>query len=130
MNEARGMIDGCVDSTCPQCVQNGCGLDGAFGQCANCLETVSPCIEWLSDLIWVFGSPLAFPFIFCFDPGTTESGGWRISMLESPLRRPLECCGAMTCCPCGQWYLRRQALGGDMSKYKLWQGYRKYASLW
>ena len=121
--EAQGFIDGCVNDNCPQWVQNGCGCDGACGHCANCLESVNPCIEWFADLIWVLGSPLAFPIIFCFDPETTESGGWRITMLESPLKRPLACCGAMTCCPCGQWYLRRQALGGDMSKYKLWQGY-------
>lgn len=120
--EDNGFIHDCVDENCPQFVQDGCGCDACCGHCADCLETVTPLIEWIADVIWCFGSPLAFPIIFCFDPETTETGGWKISMLESPAKRPMECCGAMTCCPCGQYYLRRQALGGDMSRYKLWQG--------
>jgi len=86
------------------------------------LEAVTPIVEWFADVIWICGSPLAFPLIFCFDPETNETGGWQISMMQAPTRRPMECCAAMTCCPCGQWYLRRKALGGDMTKYKLWQG--------
>jgi hypothetical protein len=38
------------------------------------------------------------------------------------LKRPLHCCLYTACAPCGQWHLRRQALGGDMTQYKLWQG--------
>ena len=78
-----------VDENCPQFVQNGCGCDACCGHCADCLETVTPLIEWISDLIWICGSPLAFPIIFCFDPETTATGGWKISMLESPTRRPM-----------------------------------------
>lgn len=44
-------------------------------------------------------------------------------MLEAPCRRPITCCWTSICFPCAQWHVRRQVLGGDMSKYKLWQGY-------
>lgn len=118
----RGCLDEIVNNNCPQFVQDGCGLDPCCGACAQCLETVTPAVEWFSDMIWIFGSPLAFPIIFCFDPETNDSGGWQISMLQSPTRRPLECCLSTLCCPCAQWYLRYKALGGDMTKYKLWQG--------
>jgi hypothetical protein len=83
-------------------------------------------MEWCADCIWICGSPIAFPLIFLF-PAPPEStppgGGWQISMLSAPCKAPIQCCLFTACCPCGQWYLRRRALGGDMTKYKLWQGY-------
>lgn len=114
-----------ISETCPECWLEGCGCDSCFSLCADCLEAMSPFVESCASTIWCLGSPLAFPFVFCFDsdPHTNESSGWSISMLQAPFRRPLECCCATICLPCGQWHVRRKALGGDMGKYKLWQGY-------
>lgn len=122
MDAANNFANNFVNNNCPQFVQDGCGCDMCCGKCADCLEVTTPCVEWFADLIWVLGSPLAFPFIFCFDPETNETGGWAISMLQAPCRRPIECCCFSLFPPCGQWYMRRQVLGGDMTKYKLWQG--------
>lgn len=120
----------CVDNNCCECWKEGCGLDPVFGQCADCLECISPGIEYCADTIWCFGSPLAFPFIFCFSPSPENEqqsqgpgGGWAIGMLQTPVSAPLMCCFA-TFCPCaGQWMARYEALGGDLSRYRLWQGY-------
>lgn len=46
-----------------------------------------------------------------------------MAMIATPVRSPLRCCFYTACAPIGQWHMRRQLLGGDMSKYKLWQGY-------
>jgi hypothetical protein len=124
------MARGCVDASCCDCWTGGCGLDGCFGQCADCLEAVNPCMELVADSIWILGSPLAFPIVFCFNPDPENSeqsqgpgGGWQLDMMGTPCRRPFVCCAA-TACPCAaQWYARRQALQGDMTRYKLWQGY-------
>ncbi len=115
-----------VDTVCPECWKNGCGLDGCFGVCADGLEVVNPVVEQIGSLIWIFGSPLAFPCIFCFspEPHTDESSGYEISMLQAPCKRPFTCCFATFCLPCCQWYNRRKVLGNDMTKYKLWQGVR------
>ena len=121
---------GCVDERCCECWKEGCGLDGAFGVCADCLEGISPGLEYISDAIWCLGSPLAFPCIFCFSPNPENEqqaqgpgGGWHMKMLSAPTSKPVVCCMA-TLCPCaGQWYARYRALDGDMSRYKLWQGY-------
>lgn len=114
-----------IDNCCPDCWKDGCGMNGCFGVCADGLEVVNPFCEQFSSAIWCLGSPLAFPIIFCFtsDPHTHESSGYEIGMLEAPCRRPLTCCLTTFCLPCGQWYARRKVLGGDMTKYKLWQGY-------
>lgn len=114
-----------IDSVCCQCWQEGCGCDSGFALCADCLEYANPVLEQVGDVIWIFGSPLAFCCIFCFSsaPHTDESSGYELSMLQAPIRRPLTCCAASFCAPCGQWYVRRKVLGGDMTKYKLWQGY-------
>lgn len=120
----------CVDGNCCECWKDGCGLDAGFGMCADCLETVSPCIEYCADAIWCFGSPLAFPCIFCFSPDPENEdqpqgpgGGWSIGMLQTPGALPAMCCFA-TICPCaGQWVARYQALDGDLTRYRLWQGY-------
>lgn len=121
---------GCVEASCPDCWKEGCGLDGACGACADCLETVNPFLEYCADAIWILGSPLAFPCIFLFSPSPENEeqpqgpgGGWAITMMSTPCRRPLACCFA-TACPCAaQWMARHKALDGDMTKYKLWQGY-------
>ena len=116
----------CVDNMCCDCWKEGCGCDGCFGILADGLETVNPLLEYVADCIWVCGSPIAFPLIFLFPPppeSNPPGGGWQVSMLKSPLVKPLQCILFTVCCPCGQWYLRRRALGGDMTKYKLWQGY-------
>lgn len=121
---------GCVDASCCECWTGGCGLDACFGQCADCLEAVNPCMEVVAEAIWILGSPLAFPIIFCFNPDPENAeqsqgpgGGWQLAMMGTPCRRPLVCCAA-TACPCAaQWYARHQALQGDMTRYKLWQGY-------
>lgn len=116
----------CVDRMCCDCWTGGCGLDGCFGCVASGLEAINPIMEYVADCIWICGSPLAFPLVFCFPPGQeTEppGGGWQISMMETPIRAPCQWC-IFTMLPCcGQWYLRYKLLDGDMSKYKLWQGY-------
>jgi hypothetical protein len=114
-----------VRNSCCDFWSNGCGLNGAFGACATGLDSINPIVEGLSDLIWCLGSPLAFPFIFCFspDPHTFETSGYEISMMGSPLRRPCTCLLSTVFVPCAQWFARRKVLGGDMTKYKLWQGY-------
>ena len=121
-----GLPSECVDSICCDCWTEGCGLDGCFGLVADGLEVINPVMEFAADAIWLCGSPLAFPLIFFFDQGPETDppgGGWQLPMIETPCRSPLKCCFYTVCCPCGQWYMRRQLLEGDMSKYKLWQGY-------
>ena len=116
----------CIGDNCCNCWTEGCGLDPCFGVVADGLETVNPCMEYVADIIWCFGSPLAFPFIFCFDDGPqTEppGGGWKLAMIKAPIKAPFRCCFYTACAPCGQWVMRRKLLNGDMSKYKLWQGY-------
>ncbi|KAI2509765.1 hypothetical protein MHU86_4618 [Fragilaria crotonensis] len=122
MTDGQGMVQDAVRTVCPDCWTQGCGLNGCFGQCADCLEAVNPFMESIASAICCLGSPLAFPFIFCFSPAphTNETSGYEISALAAPCRRPISCCIGMT--PCGQWHVRRQVLGGDMTKYKLWQG--------
>jgi hypothetical protein len=117
----------CVDENCCACWKEGCGLDKCCGVVANGLEAVNPAMEYFADCIWLLGSPLAFPIVFCFpapspDETVPPGGGWSLSMLNAPLRRPLHCCLYTACAPCGQWQLRRQALEYDMTRYKLWQG--------
>jgi len=116
----------CVSDNCCACWTEGCGCDGCLGVVADGLETVNPCMEYVADVIWCFGSPLAFPFVFCFNDGPETNppgGGWQLPMIQTPLRVPIKCCFYTACAPCGQWWMRKQLLGGDMSKYKLWQGY-------
>lgn len=101
-------------------------MNGCFGCVADGLETVNPVLEYVADCIWICGSPIAFPLVFCFDKGPETNppgGGWQMPMIQTPLKKPLHCCLYTICAPCGQWMLRRELLGGDMSKYKLWQGY-------
>lgn len=115
----------CVSGVCCDCWTNGCGCNGAFGAIADGLEAVNPAMEYCADCIWLMGSPLAFPLVFCFPAGPETDppgGGWQISMLSAPLKRPLKCLLYTACTPCGQWHMRRKALKGDMTKYKLWQG--------
>lgn len=125
MSSVGGCLDQCVQNNCCQCWLNGCGLNGVFGTVADCLEFVTPAVEGIGNVIWIFASPLAFPLIFFFpsNPHTFESSGYEISMLGAPLKRPCACMLSTVCLPCGQWYVRRAVLGYDMTKYKLWQGY-------
>jgi hypothetical protein len=114
-----------TSTICCQWWTQGCGLNSCFGAIADGLETINPAMSAIADVIWIMGSPFAFPIIFCFDAGPeTEppGGGWQVPMIETPLRRPIQCCLFTLCPPCGQWILRRQLLDGDMTKYKLWQG--------
>ena len=106
----------CVDASCPECWKEGCGCDGCFGTCADCLESVQPVLDQVSSCIWILGSPLAFPCIFFFspDPHTNESSGYEISMLEAPTTRPITCCLSTMCVPCAQYYVRKKVLNGDM----------------
>mmetsp|Transcript_14318 Transcript_14318/g.14506 ORF Transcript_14318/g.14506 Transcript_14318/m.14506 type:complete len:319 (-) Transcript_14318:108-1064(-) len=118
-------IEDSVGAVCPHWWTEGCGeMDSLFGTCANCLEATANVLEPISDAIWCLGSPCAFPLIFCFDsdPHTNETSGWAVSMLGAPCRRPISCCFAITCPNLAQWEVRRRALGGDMSRYTLWQG--------
>lgn len=124
------MAQGCVQAVCCDCWTQGCGLDGAFGQCADCLEAINPCMEYFADCIWILGSPLAFPCIFFFDPNPENEnqpqgpgGGWQMPVMSAPCRKPFTCCLAVACPWCAQWLARYRALGGDMTRYRLWQGY-------
>ena len=118
-------VNGAVDQVCCQCWQEGCGLNPVFAVCADGLEVVNPIMEYIADLIWCLGSPLAFPLIYCFEappPTDPENGGWQVPMIWTPLKLPICCLGFTICAPCGQFYMRRRLLDGDMTKYKLWQG--------
>jgi hypothetical protein len=120
-----GFVHDGVGACCPDWWTHGCGLNGAFGLCADCLEVTNPILQQVGDAIWIFASPVAFFCIFCFpsDPYTDESSGYEVSMLGAPCRRPVTCCAATLCVPCAQWHVRRVVLKYDMTKYKLWQGY-------
>ena len=124
-NGLTNFVSNTVDQNCCAFWTNGCGLNPLFRTCAEVLEAVTPVVEQFGNVIWIFGSPLAFPLVFCFspDPHTKESSGYEISMCEAPCRRPITCCFATLCVPCAQWHARRVVLQYDMSKYKLWQGY-------
>jgi len=129
MDTAQQVMDGaqnCVSNNCCDCWKEGCGCNAVFGVVADGLEAVNPCMEWTADLIWILGSPLAFPIVFCFgsDPESDPpGGGWQIPMIMTPIKTPLRCCFYTACAPCGQWWLRKKLLNNDMTKYKLWQGY-------
>lgn len=98
----------------------------ATSRAEACLDAVLPCVELVGALASMVASPCVFPLVFCFPADGAESEGssraWAISMLNAPVRRPLECVGAMLCPCCAQYYVRLRALGGDISRYKLFQG--------
>lgn len=115
-----------INENCCECWTEGCGCDGCFGVVADGLEAINPCMEHVAKVIWICGSPLAFPLVFCFDDGPQTDppgGGWQLAMILTPVRAPLRCLFYTGCAPCGQWWMRNRLLGGDMTKYKLWQGY-------
>lgn len=124
-NSLQDPASQCINAQCPNWWKEGCGLSPLCGVCADGLELINPVMSWFANAIWIMGSPLAFPCIFCFssDPHTDESSGYDISMLQACYTHPCVCCCSSLCLPCGQWYNRYKVLGGDMSKYKLWQGY-------
>ena len=114
-----------VQGVCCDCWTGGCGCDAGFGMIADGLEAINPCMESIADCIWILGSPLAFPIVFCFPPGEETdppNGGWQMPMIQTPCQRPCHCLLYTACTPCGQWHMRRKALNYDMTKYKLWQG--------
>ena len=78
-------VGGAVDGACPNWWKQGCGCNACFGTVADVLEMVSPVVEQIGTCIWILGSPLAFPIIFCFpsEPHTRESSGYAIGMMEA-----------------------------------------------
>ena len=48
---------------------------------------------------------------------------WRVAMIDAPAADPAMCVISCCCLPCSQFYIRNEALGGDMSQYKCCQGY-------
>lgn len=64
---------------------------------ANRLDDFSGCAERASDVLWIFGSPLAFPFVFCFpkDPPPYNvdeyPNKWDHFMIHEPCQNPCEC---------------------------------------
>mmetsp|Transcript_32211 Transcript_32211/g.78277 ORF Transcript_32211/g.78277 Transcript_32211/m.78277 type:complete len:326 (-) Transcript_32211:98-1075(-) len=125
MLKELGAPEECVDAICCDFWTEGCGCDSCYGCLADGLEAVNPFMECVADAIWIFGSPLAFPCIFFFDAPKTNppGGGWQVSMMKTPIKACPQWCFYTICCPCGQFLMRRKLLEGDMSKYKLWQGY-------
>jgi hypothetical protein len=115
----------CIENVCCSFWLSGCGLNLCFGILANGFDAMNPALECISNAIWMLGSPLAFPIVFCFDSGPDTNppgGGWQIPMIMTPCRTPCRCCFYTLCPPCGQWIMRYKALNGDMTRYKLWQG--------
>ena len=55
------IANNCIGDNCCDCWKDGCGCNQCFGVVADCLETVNPCMEYVAQIIWCFGSPLAFP---------------------------------------------------------------------
>ncbi|KAG8468963.1 hypothetical protein KFE25_007481 [Diacronema lutheri] len=120
--------DGCPDASVV-CPDGGCCPNAACGGCASsafdffdgAVDLAMPVLELLGAVAGCAASPCAFPLVFCFPPGP-DSGGWAVSMLAAPSRRPIWCCG--TCAlPCvAQYFVRRRVLGGDMGRYALFQG--------
>eukprot|EP00041_Stephanoeca_diplocostata_P016902 m.335127 g.335127 ORF g.335127 m.335127 type:complete len:522 (+) comp20523_c0_seq3:207-1772(+) len=106
-----------------QCLVAGCAC------LADRLDDFSGCAERAADVLWIFGSPLAFPFVFCFpkDPPPYNEAEypnkWDHFMIHEPCQNPCECCFGYLCLPCGQYRLRSKILEGDMTKYKCCQGY-------
>lgn len=121
--EGPAFVTNLVDNNCCECWKDGCGLDPVFGAVADVLECINPVLGTIASAIWCFGSPLAFPCIFLFDKGEDHEDSWKITMLQAPCVRPLTCCLTTLVPPIGQFYVRRKALRGDMTKYKLWQGH-------
>ena len=101
----------------------GCGCGGGFEAVGEFLNVFSPCLETASTVLFALAGPCAFPLVFCFTADEAEASGWKVSMLRAPCVRPCSCCFASVCLPCGQFEVRRRALGGGLGNYKLWQGY-------
>lgn len=57
------------------------------------------------------------------DPRYGYSHDWHTGMFASPCADPLCYCGSLLCLPCSAFLVRREVLGGDMSRYKCCQGY-------
>jgi len=48
---------------------------------------------------------------------------WSVGLCNAACRRPAYCCFSMVCMPCSNMYVRKQALKGDLSRYRCCQGY-------
>ena len=101
----------------------GCGCGGSCAAVGEFLDVFSPCFETAGTVLFALAGPWAFPLVFCFPADDADSSGWKVSVLQAPCVRPCSCCFASICMPCGQFEVRRRALGGDLGRYKLWQGY-------
>lgn len=107
VGEAAGQIGGCV----------GCCVEGMD----SCNESMNFIIKTFS----CFASPLAFPCVYLFDPEDEDNVGqpWDVGMEKAVCYQPIICCCAMILPCCAQWWVRRNVLGNDMSRYKCCQGY-------
>lgn len=139
--------DGCCNNnredSCGNPCEGGCsgcarGCDSGGGRVCDCcvsvIESQTDATRCLANTFWAFASPLAFPCVFLFpnewrcaaNPGGDGPNPWSVTMLAAPCAGPkycCECCFAYVCCPCAQFRLRHQVLGGDTSKYKCCQGH-------
>lgn len=81
-------VHSAVDKFCPAWWKEGCGAcNQCFGVCADGLETVTPIVEQCGSIIWIMGSPLAFPLIFCFPAAPhTRYVSYGSSCLVCPLK--------------------------------------------
>jgi len=111
--------DGC---SLPCCGGEGGGAMGFFIECMTSTEDGMRC---LSKTFGSFASPLAFPCIYCFSPEDDGNHGreWDVRMEMGPCRKPHICCCSCILPCCTQWWVRRQVLENDMSRYKCCQGH-------
>eukprot|EP00038_Savillea_parva_P012186 m.202849 g.202849 ORF g.202849 m.202849 type:complete len:520 (-) comp21955_c0_seq1:27-1586(-) len=113
---------------CSMCNKSPCGTTNMCLAMASALDFVSGPLERFADVIWVLGSPLAFPCVFLFpktNPPYDEAqypNQWDHFMIYAPCQHCLYCCGAYLCMPCALYQVRKRILDNDMSKYKCCQG--------
>jgi hypothetical protein len=140
---SNGCGNGCDDGCCDPS-RACCGTDprslccptvgGCFDFLDVTVDAILPCLELAGQIAGCCASPCAFPLVFLFPPtdgpsggaeadaiAAADDGGWAISMLQAPLKRPCLCAGACVCWPCAQVLVRVRVLGGDMSRYSLFQ---------
>ena len=69
-------------------------------------------------LVWLFDDGA-----ISGDPRGGYENEWHTTMMDAPKQDPLIFVASCCCLPCTQWYLRRKALKGDMTKYACCQNY-------